>query len=284
MADSPQQVLAFLDDLAARAKPYRAARLRRADALCARRARRSTELEAWDIGWASEKLRVERYAFSEQEVKQYFPETKVLRGMFRVVETLYGIRIAPAQAPVWHPDVRFFDIRDRGGELIGQFYVDLYARPSKRGGAWMDDAITRKRRDGRVQTPVAYLNCNFSAPVGGTPGAVHPRRGHHAVPRVRPRLAPSAHARGAPRRVRHQRRRVGCGRAAQPVHGELLLGVGRACGHDRARGNQAAAAARAVRQDAGREELPERAADRAPARVRAVRHAPASRFRSRGRR
>jgi oligopeptidase A len=124
-------------------------------------------LEAWDIGWASEKLRLERYAFSEQEIKQYFPEHRVLSGMFRLVETLYGIRIAPAQAPTWHADVRFFDIRNRSSELIGQFYLDLYARPSKRGGAWMDDAITRKRRDSRVQTPVAYLTCNFSAPVGG---------------------------------------------------------------------------------------------------------------------
>jgi len=168
MADSPQQVLAFLDDLAARAKPY-AQRDYDELARFAREKLGVDGLEAWDIGWASEKLRVERFAFSEQEVKRYFPESKVLSGMFRVVETLYGIRIAPAQAATWHPDVRFFDISTVGGELIGQFYLDLYARPSKRGGAWMDDAITRKRRDGRVQTPVAYLTCNFSAPVGGRP-------------------------------------------------------------------------------------------------------------------
>ena len=125
-----------------------------------------------------------------------------------------GCVSSPRTAPVWHPDVRFFAIRDRDGALIGQFYVDLYARPSKRGGAWMDEAITRRRKDGRLQTPVAYLNCNFSAPVGGKPGALHARRGHHAVPRVRPRPAPPADARRRARRCGHQRRGMGRGRAA----------------------------------------------------------------------
>jgi len=168
MAESPSQVLEFLSDLAARVKPFA---LRDYDALgvFARERLALEKLEAWDIGWASEKLRVERYAFSEQEVKQYFPETNVLSGLFRLVETLYGIRITPGEASLWHADVRFFDIRDRSGELIGQFYADLFARPSKRGGAWMDDAVTRKRTRNGIQTPVAYLNCNFSPPVGGKP-------------------------------------------------------------------------------------------------------------------
>jgi oligopeptidase A len=168
MAESPEQVLAFLDDLAARVKPF-AQRDFEELAQFAREKLGLPELQAWDVGWASEKLRLERYAFSEQEVKQYFPEPKVLQGMFRVVQTLYGIRISPAQAVTWHPDVRFYDIRDERGKLIGQFYLDLYARPSKRGGAWMDNAITRRRRAGGIQTPVAYLTCNFSAPVGGRP-------------------------------------------------------------------------------------------------------------------
>jgi oligopeptidase A len=89
--------------------------------------------------------------------------------MFRLVDTLYGLIIAPATAPVWHPDVRFYSIRDRTGTLVGEFYVDLYARPSKRGGAWMDEAIARRRKTGGIQAPVAYLNCNFSPPVGGKP-------------------------------------------------------------------------------------------------------------------
>jgi oligopeptidase A len=90
-------------------------------------------------------------------------------GMFRVIETLYGLSITPAEAPVWHPDVRFYALRDRAGTLVGEFYVDLYARTTKRGGAWMDEAITRRRKADGVQVPVAYLNCNFSPPVGGKP-------------------------------------------------------------------------------------------------------------------
>jgi oligopeptidase A len=168
MAASPAQVVAFLMDLSARVKP---SAQRDYDELCtfARERLGLGKLEAWDVAWASEKLRTERYAFSDQEVKQYFPETRVLPGMFRLVETLYDIRIAPGKAPAWHPDVRFFDIHDATGELIGQFYLDLFARPSKRGGAWMDDAITRKRTRTGIQTPVAYLNCNFSPPVGERP-------------------------------------------------------------------------------------------------------------------
>jgi oligopeptidase A len=168
MAESPEQVLAFLQDLAARVKPFAQRELEDLQQF-ARAELGLDRLEAWDISYASEKLRVARYAFSEQEVKQYFPESKVLPGMFRLVETLYRIRITPAVAPVWHPDVRFFDIFDADGGRIGQFYLDLYARPSKRGGAWMDDAITRKRRGDGIQTPVAYLTCNFSGPVGGRP-------------------------------------------------------------------------------------------------------------------
>jgi oligopeptidase A len=168
MADSPQQVLEFLDELAVRAKPYAVRDLEEVSAF-ARAELGIDKLEAWDLAYASEKLRVSRYAFSDQEVKQYFPETTVMPGMFKVIETLYGLTIEPAEAPLWHPDVRFYAIRDRAGALVGEFYVDLYARPTKRGGAWMDEAITRRRKEGGIQVPVAYLNCNFSAPVGGKP-------------------------------------------------------------------------------------------------------------------
>ena len=168
MADSPRQVREFLEELAARARPYAQRDLREL-ADFARAELRLEQLEAWDLAYASERLRLKRYAFSDQEVKQYFPETKVLPGMFRLIERLYGLRVTPSQAPVWHPDVRFYDITDRAGSPVGQFYVDLYARPSKRGGAWMDEAITRRRKGAGVQRPVAYLNCNFSGPVGGKP-------------------------------------------------------------------------------------------------------------------
>ena len=168
MAKSPAEVLGFLEDLARRARAFAerdAAELRD----FAKNELGIAELQAWDLAYASEKLRVKRYAFSDQEVKQYFPEDVVMRGLFRVAQTLYGIGIVEAKAQTWHPDARFFDIRDAAGSLIGQFYVDLYARETKRGGAWMDDAITRRRKDARLQTPVAYLNCNFSRPVGGKP-------------------------------------------------------------------------------------------------------------------
>lgn len=169
MADTPQQVVDFLRELAQRARPFAEqdmAELRE----FARSELGLDELHSWDIAYASEKLREQRYAFSEQEVKAYFPEDRVLSGMFKLVETLYGLTITPAAAPLWHESVRFFDIRGGGDALVGQFYLDLYARGSKRGGAWMDDVITRRRLAAdTIQTPVAYLNCNFPAPVGGKP-------------------------------------------------------------------------------------------------------------------
>ena len=168
MADSAQQVLEFLEELAKRAGPFAKRDLAELSEFAATQFGLDV-LQPWDVAYASEKLRVARYAFSDQEVKQYFPEQRVLEGMFRVVEMLYGLRVVPDEAPRWHEDVRFFSIRNSEGALVGQFYLDLYARPSKRGGAWMDDAITRRRKSSGMQTPVAYLNCNFSAPLSGKP-------------------------------------------------------------------------------------------------------------------
>ena len=168
MAQTPRQVLEFLRDLARRARPFAERDLAELRAF-ADAALGLKQLESWDLAYASEKLRAKRYAFSDQEVKQYFPESEVMPGMFKLVETIYGIRISESRAPAWHEDVRFFDILDAGGELIGRFYVDLYARESKRGGAWMDSAISRRRLAAGIQVPVAYLNCNFSRPIGGKP-------------------------------------------------------------------------------------------------------------------
>ena len=168
MAGSPGEVIAFLEDLAARAKPF-AERDIAEVASFARTRLGLAEIRAWDLAWASEKLRQDRYAFSEQEVKRYFPEGAVLAGLFRVIEALYGVRVRPAQAATWHPDARFYAMEDASGALVGQFYLDLYARDSKRGGAWMNDARNRRRLEAGVQTPVAFLTCNFSAPVGGRP-------------------------------------------------------------------------------------------------------------------
>ena len=164
MADTPAQVAAFQRDMAKKARPFAerdVAELRE----FARRELGMDALESWDLAWASEKLKQQRYSFSDDEVKQYFPEPKVLAGLFRVIESLFAVKLSPDTAPVWHPAVRFFRI-ERAGKLIGQFYLDLYARETKRGGAWMDEAITRRLTQAGIQTPVAYLNCNFPSPVG----------------------------------------------------------------------------------------------------------------------
>ncbi|HEX7455084.1 MAG TPA: M3 family metallopeptidase [Gallionella sp.] len=168
MAETPQQVVDFMRELAQRARPFAEKDLVELREFAEKELGLSV-LHSWDVTYASEKLREQRYAFSEQEVKEYFPEDAVLAGLFKLVETLYGLKIVASIAPVWHESVRFFDIRDAQGQMVGQFYFDLYARSSKRGGAWMDDVITRRRVDTLIQTPVAYMNCNFAAPVGGKP-------------------------------------------------------------------------------------------------------------------
>lgn len=168
MARTPADVTGFLRELGAKAKPY-AERDMQELTDYARRELGMTDVQAWDIPYVSEKLRVAKYAFSDQEVKQYFPEPVVLDGMFRVVKSIFGIEVRPATAETWHPDVRFFDVLNEGGERIGQFFLDLYARDKKRGGAWMDDVMARRRKGTEVQIPVAYLTCNFAAPVGGKP-------------------------------------------------------------------------------------------------------------------
>ncbi|MBV6321428.1 M3 family metallopeptidase [Duganella violaceipulchra] len=162
MAQSPDQVIAFLEDLAKRARPFAEQDLAELKKF-AQDELGIAELKAWDIPYASEKLQERRYAFSAQEVKQYFPEHKVVDGLFRLIQNLFTVEIKPDHAPVWHKDVRFYRI-ERNGKLIGQFYLDLYARAGKSGGAWMDDARGRRAEDEKIQTPVAYLTCNFTEP------------------------------------------------------------------------------------------------------------------------
>ena len=168
MADSPQQVIDFLRDLARRARPYAERDLAELREF-ARTELGLADLQSWDVPYASEKLKEARYAFSDQEVKQYFTEPKVLSGLFRIIETLFEVSIRPDEAEVWHPNVRFFRI-ERRGQLVGQFYLDPYARTGKRPGAWMDDVRGRwARPEGRTQTPVAHLVCNFTPPAEGKP-------------------------------------------------------------------------------------------------------------------
>lgn len=169
MAEKPDDVMNFLEDLAD--KSWRQARRDLAELRdFARTYYGVGDLQAWDIGYYSEKMRQHFYQLSQEEVKAYFPVTKVLPGLFAVVEKLYGLRIAEIHDfDSWHPDVRFFEITDNNGDLRGRFFVDLYARPKKRGGAWMDDCVGRKKIDDKVQTPVAYLTCNFTPPTGSDP-------------------------------------------------------------------------------------------------------------------
>jgi oligopeptidase A len=169
MADTIEQVMSFLNDLAERS---RAAAQKDLDELknFALETDKISHLEAWDVAYYSEKLQQHRYRFSQEEVRPYFPAPQVLSGMFEVVQRLYGLRIKQRQGvEVWHPDVAFYEIRDSKNQLRGQFYIDLYARDHKRGGAWMDECTVRIRRGDTVQTPVAYLTCNFSPPVGDQP-------------------------------------------------------------------------------------------------------------------
>lgn len=168
MAKTPQEVVAFLRDLAQKSLPQAKADMAEVKAF-AKDNLGIADPQSWDLPYASEKLREARYAYSDQEVKQYFTLPAVFNGLFGLVQTLFNIRIVKDNAPVWHPDVQFFRIENAQGEKIAQFYVDLYARPNKRGGAWMDNDRTRNRLYGSLQTPVAYLVCNFAKPVGDKP-------------------------------------------------------------------------------------------------------------------
>lgn len=169
MAPSTDRVVEFLLDLAAHSHNQAKRELGELEQFAAE-AGATGKLEAWDLGYYGEKLRQHRYAITQEEVKPYFPETRVIPGLFAVVNRLYGIEITAVEGvDTWHPDVRFYEIRSDEGELRGQFYLDLYARPKKRGGAWMDECVGRMFNSQCDQIPVAYLTCNFSPPVGDKP-------------------------------------------------------------------------------------------------------------------
>ncbi len=165
MADTPKQVLDFVRDIVGKAKPFATKDVDELRAFAAKQFSLNT-LRSSDVSFASEKLREQRYAFSDEALRQYFPEDRVLAGLFRVVQSIYSVKIVEAKASNWHADVRFFEVRDSTNALIGEFYFDLYARENKRGGAWADSARDRRFRRGKLQTPIAYLTCNFPAPVG----------------------------------------------------------------------------------------------------------------------
>ena len=169
MANSPQEVITFLRDLAQRARPYAEKDVQDLRQF-AREHLGLSDPQPWDWTFIAEKLKEQRYAFNEQEVKEYFTAPKVLAGLFKIIETLFDVAIVPDQAPVWHPAVQFYALQ-RNGQTIAQFYLDQPARTGKRGGAWMDDVRSRWQRpdNGQLQTPVAHMVCNFADGVDGQP-------------------------------------------------------------------------------------------------------------------
>ncbi|NQZ10614.1 MAG: oligopeptidase A [Algicola sp.] len=170
MAESSEQVLTFLHQLASKSKKQAKADFDEVVDF-AKREYQATDIQAWDLTYYSEQLKQQKYAISDEALRPYFPEDKVVSGLFETVKRLFKINVVERKGvEVWHENVRFYDIFDESEELRGSFYFDLYAREKKRGGAWMDDCVTRRiHSDGQLQKPVAYLNCNFNKPVGDTP-------------------------------------------------------------------------------------------------------------------
>ncbi|WP_028112549.1 oligopeptidase A [Ferrimonas kyonanensis] len=170
MAEAPTQVVSFLNELALRSRPQAQQELKQLTAY-AREHHGVEALNSWDIGYFAEKQKQHLYSISDEQLRPYFPQDQVLSGLFTTVEKLFGVRVSEVEGvDSWHPDVRFFDIHDAQGELRGSFYLDLFARQHKRGGAWMDDCRGRRQLPGGgLQSPVAYLTCNFNGPVGDKP-------------------------------------------------------------------------------------------------------------------
>ncbi|MCF5892439.1 oligopeptidase A [Aeromonas veronii] len=170
MADKTEQVVSFLTDLAAKSLPQGKAELEEIRAFAAEQHGQS-ELAAWDLAYYAEKLKQHKFSISDEQLRPYFPANKVVKGLFEVVKRVFGMKVRERLGiDTWHPDVRFYDIFDADDELRGSFYLDLYAREHKQGGAWMDVCLGRRyRQDGSLQKPVAYLTCNFNGPVDGKP-------------------------------------------------------------------------------------------------------------------
>ncbi len=169
MANKPTEVISFLDDLAQKSLPQARQDLRELEQF-AQQEYALNELNAWDVNYISEKMRQHHYQLSQEAVKVYFPANKVITGLFAVVDKLYGLQIEEiSEFDRYHADLQFFEIKDKNNKLRGKFYLDLYARGKKRGGAWMDDCVGRKKMGDKIQQPVAYLTCNFTPPAGDTP-------------------------------------------------------------------------------------------------------------------
>ena len=171
MASKTSQVIQFLEDLAAKSKEQGTKELAELTAFATTIDPTATNLQAWDFGYFGEKLKQEKYSISDEELRPYFPENKIVAGLFQVVHKLFGLTITERNdIDTWHKDVKFYDVFDADNNQRGSFYLDLYARAKKRGGAWMDDCIGRRSLpNGDIQLPVAYLTCNFNKPIGNKP-------------------------------------------------------------------------------------------------------------------
>lgn len=282
MAESADQVIKFLRDLATKARSFGERDL--ADLrVFASQQLAIDDPQPWDWSYIGEKLKEARYAFSEQEVKQYFPAPKVMAGLFKIVETLFEVSIRRDSAPVWHPGVEFYRI-ERGGKKVGQFYLDPSARAAKRGGAWMDDVRARWLRPdtGTLQTPVAQLVCNFAEGVDGKP----PLLTHDDVTTLFHEFGHGLHHMLTQVNERDVSGISGVEWDAVELPSQFMENFcweWEVLAHMTAHVDTGERAAGAVRQDDRGQELPERAADVAPNRVLALRHAAAHRVRRRHR-
>jgi len=171
MASKTSEVIEFLEDLAAKSKAQGQNELNELTEFAKTINAEATNLQAWDLAYYGEKLKQEKYAISDEALRPYFPENKIIAGLFQVVHKLFGLTITEQEGiNTWHKDVTFYDVFDQDNNLRGSFYLDLYARAKKRGGAWMDDCIGRRELpNGSIQLPVAYLTCNFNKPIGNKP-------------------------------------------------------------------------------------------------------------------
>ena len=166
MANNPEEVCSFLRDLSHKAKPYGLKDFEELQEAAKKNG--INDLEAWDVAFYSEAIKQEKYSINDQEIKQFFPENKVIEGLFNVIKNLYGIDVVESAASVWHKDVKYYELC-QNNKVIGSFYLDLYARKNKRGGAWMDECISKSKFNTNIDYPVAYLTCNFASPIGKNP-------------------------------------------------------------------------------------------------------------------
>ncbi len=182
-------------------------------------------LEAWDVAFWSERYRQAELHLSDEELKPYFPLDYMLDALRHLSSCLFGVHlVADDSIATWHPDVRFFWLEDADGSRFAGIFMDLFSRKGKRAGAWMDVCLSRRKRNGDVQRPVAYLTCNFAPPVGEAAEPADAPRRANPVPRVRALPASPAHRDRLAPGQRHQQRRVGCGGTAEPTAGKLVLG------------------------------------------------------------